>query len=208
MKKSLFCVVLAMLVLASFCGVYADDAVILYTNDVHCGYEDNLGYSAVAALKEYYQSVVDDVLLVDNGDSIQGDVIGAVSQGELVIDFMNAAGYDYAILGNHEFDYGMEQIAKLAEDANFPYIDCNVVYTGTQGNKLNFVKPYVVHEFDDMKVGFVGVATPLSIATSTRPSSRKTVNLFTALARVKTARSSTVSFRMPLMPAVLKALIM
>jgi len=167
MKKSLFCVVLAMLVLASFCGVYADDAVILYTNDVHCGYEDNLGYSAVAALKEYYQSVVDDVLLVDNGDSIQGDVVGAVSQGELVIDFMNAVGYDYAILGNHEFDYGMDQIAKLAADANFPYIDCNVVYTGTQGNKLDFVKPYVVHEFDDMKVGFVGVATPLSIATST-----------------------------------------
>ena len=168
MKKSLLCVVLAMFLLASFCGVYADDIVILYTNDVHCGYEDNLGYSSVAALKDFYESVTPgNVLLVDNGDAIQGDVIGAVSKGEYIIDFMNAAGYDVAILGNHEFDYGMDQIAALAEKANFPYVDANVVYTGTAGNKLDFVKPYYIVELDDAKIGFVGAATPLSIATST-----------------------------------------
>ncbi len=167
MKRSLFCIVLAMLLLASFCGVYAEDIVILYTNDVHCGYEDNLGYSAVAALKDFYKTVTPNVLLVDNGDAIQGDVIGAVSQGEFIIDFMNEAGYDYAILGNHEFDYGMDQIAALAEMADFPYIDANIVYTGTEGNKLDFVQPYAVHDFGDVKVGFVGVATPLSVATST-----------------------------------------
>ena len=167
MKKSLICIVLAMLLLASFCGVYAEDIVILYTNDVHCAYDENLGYSSVAELKDFYESVTPNVLLVDNGDAVQGDVIGAVSKGEYIIDFMNAAGYDYAILGNHEFDYGMEQLGELAAKANFPYVDCNVVYTGTQGNKLDFVKPYVVHDFGDVKVGFVGVATPLSIATST-----------------------------------------
>ncbi len=167
MKKSLICVVLAMLLLASFCGVYAEDIVILYTNDVHCAYDQNLGYSSVAALKDFYETVTPNVLLVDNGDAIQGDVIGAVSKGEYIIDFMNDAGYDYAILGNHEFDYGMDQIAYLAELADFPYIDSNVVYTGTEGNKLDFVKPYVVHDFGDVKVGFVGAATPLSIATST-----------------------------------------
>lgn len=167
MKKSLICIVMAMLLLASFCGVYAEDVVVLFTNDVHCGYEDNLTYSSLAAMKEFYETVTPNVLLVDNGDSIQGDVIGAVSQGEYIIDFMNAAGYDYAILGNHEFDYGMDRIAELAAEADFDYIDCNIVYTGTQGNKLDFVKPYVVHDFGDIKVGFVGVATPLSIATST-----------------------------------------
>ena len=168
MKKSLICVVLAMLLLASFCGVSADDIVILYTNDVHCAVDQNLGYSSVAALKEFYESVTPgNVVLVDNGDNIQGDVIGAISKGEYIIDFMNAAGYDVAILGNHEFDYGMEQIAALAEKANFPYVDANVVYTGTEGNKLDFVKPYYIIELDDAKIGFVGVATPLSIATST-----------------------------------------
>ena len=55
MKKSLLCVVLAVLMLASFCGVYAEDIVILYTNDVHCAYEDNLGYSSVAELKDFYK---------------------------------------------------------------------------------------------------------------------------------------------------------
>ena len=168
MKKSLICVVLAMLLLASFCGVYAEDIVILYTNDVHCAFDQNLGYSSVAALKDFYESVdPGNVLLVDNGDAIQGDVIGAVSQGEYIIDFMNAAGYDVAILGNHEFDYGMDQLAKVAEKANFPYVDANIVYTGTQGNKLDFVKPYYVVELADAKIGFVGAATPLSIATST-----------------------------------------
>ena len=167
MKKSLVCVVLAMLLLASFCGVYAEDIVILYTNDVHCGYEDNLTYSSVAALKEFYKTVTPNVLLVDNGDSIQGDVIGAVSQGELVIEMMNAVGYDYAILGNHESDYGLDQMAKLADMAEFPYITCNISYTGKNENKLGFLKPYFVHDFGDVKVGFVGVTTPLSIATST-----------------------------------------
>ena len=167
MKRSLFCIVLAMLLLASFCGVYAEDIVILYTNDVHCAYQDNLGYSSVAALKDFYKTVTPNVLLVDVGDAIQGDVIGAVSQGEFVIDFMNDAGYDYAILGNHEFDYGMDLIAELAKMADYPYIDVNITYKGTEGNKLDFLQPYAVHDFGDVKVGFVGVATPLSIATST-----------------------------------------
>ena len=168
MKKSLICVVLAMFLLASFCGVYADDIVILYTNDVHCAVDQNLGYSSVAALKEFYESLTPgNVLLVDNGDNIQGDVIGAMSKGEYIIDFMNVAGYDVATLGNHEFDYGMDQIAALAEKANFPYVVSNVVYTGTEGNKLDFVKPYYIVELEEAKIGFVGVTTPLSIATST-----------------------------------------
>ena len=94
MKKPLIFVILAKLLLASFCGVYAEDIVILYTNDVHCGYKDNLGYSSAAALKDFYKTVTPNVLLVDNGDAIQGDAICAVSQGEYIIDFMNDVGYD------------------------------------------------------------------------------------------------------------------
>ncbi|MBQ4513359.1 MAG: bifunctional metallophosphatase/5'-nucleotidase [Anaerolineaceae bacterium] len=169
MKKSLICIVMAVLMLASFCGVYADaeDIVILFTNDVHCGYEDNLTYSAVAELKDFYETLTPNVLLVDNGDAIQGDVIGAVSKGEYIIDFMNAAGYDYATLGNHEFDYGMEQLEVLIDKADFQYVSANITYTGNKINRLKAVKPYVIHEFEDVKVAFVGASTPLSIATST-----------------------------------------
>ena len=167
MKKCLIFVILAMLLLASFCGVYAEDIVILYTNDVHCGYKDNLGYSSAAALKDFYKTVTQNVLLVDNGDAIQGDAICAVSQGEYIIDFMNDVGYDYAILGNHEFDYGLDRLAELAEMADFPYIDANIVYTGTEVNKLGFLKPYAVHDFGTVKVGFVGADTPAALAEST-----------------------------------------
>ncbi|MBQ6518952.1 MAG: bifunctional metallophosphatase/5'-nucleotidase [Anaerolineaceae bacterium] len=167
MKKSLICIVMAMLVLASFCGVSAEDIVILFTNDIHCGYEDNLTFSAVAELKDFYETITPNVLLVDNGDAVQGDVIGAVSQGEYIIEFMNAAGYDYATLGNHEFDYGMEQLEKLIDMAEFQYVSANLTYNGNKVNKLKAVKPYAIHEFGDVKVAFVGASTPLSIATST-----------------------------------------
>ena len=167
MKKCLFFIIPAILLLVSFFAVYADDIVILYTNDVHCGYKDNLGYSTVAALKDFYKTVTPNVLLVDSGDAIQGDVIGAVSQGEYIIDFMNDAGYDYASLGNHEFDYGLDRLAELAEMADFQYVDCNITYTGTESNKLAFLKPYAVHDFDDVKVGIVGVDAPETLTTST-----------------------------------------
>ena len=176
MKKSLLCGVLALLMLASFCGVYADgdDIVILFTNDIHCAYDKfeddddySLGYTSVAALKDFYENITPNVLLVDNGDAIQGGTIGAVSLGEFIIEFMNAAGYDYASLGNHEFDYGIDRLAELAENADFPYVDCNITYTGEKENKLDFLVPYAIHEFDDVKIAFVGASTPLSIATST-----------------------------------------
>ena len=167
MKKGWLFIIAVILLFVSFFAVYAEDIVILYTNDVHCGYDDNLGYSTVAALKDHYKTLTPNVLLVDNGDAIQGDVIGTVSQGEFIIDFMNDVGYDYAILGNHEFDYGMDRLSELAELADFSYISSNIIYTGTEGNKLSFLKPYAVHDFGDVKVGFVGADAPETLSTST-----------------------------------------
>jgi 2',3'-cyclic-nucleotide 2'-phosphodiesterase (5'-nucleotidase family) len=60
------------------------------------------------------------VVLVDNGDSIQGEPIGTMTKGEANIQLMNAVGYDIAIPGNHEFDYGMDRFLELTEMANFP----------------------------------------------------------------------------------------
>ncbi len=167
MKKGWLFIIAVILLFVSFFAVYAEDIVILYTNDVHCGYDDNLGYSSVAAMKDHYKTLTPNVLLVDNGDAIQGDVIGTVSQGEFIIDFMNDVGYDYAILGNHEFDYGMDRLSELAELADFSYISSNIIYTGTEGNKLSFLKPYAVHDFGDVNVGFVGADAPETLSTST-----------------------------------------
>lgn len=84
-----------------------------------------------------------------------------MTREEAIIDIMNAAGYDIAIPGNHEFDYGMETFLELTDKADFPYISCNFNKEG----ELVF-PPYVIREFDGVKIGFVGVTTPMTIRDS------------------------------------------
>lgn len=145
----------------------SDDIVILYTNDVHCGITNDLGYAGVAAYKKNWETKTDYVTLVDAGDAIQGDFIGAVSQGEYIVDIMNEIGYDFAVLGNHEFDYGMDQLEYLIDKANATYLGCNINYTGTGTNKLSEVKPYEIVKYGDVSVGYLGVSTPYSVTSST-----------------------------------------
>ena len=102
------------------------------------------------------------VLLVDDGDAIQGEPVGTMTTGEAIIDIMNAVGYDIVIPGNHDFDYGMERLLELTQKANFPYISCNFNKEG----ELVF-DPYIIKEYDGVKVAFVGVTTPMTMRTST-----------------------------------------
>ena len=74
------------------------DIVILYTNDVHCAVDTDIGYAGLAAYKQHMEQKTDYVTLVDCGDALQGDTIGAVSQGEYLTDIMNQVGYDFAVL--------------------------------------------------------------------------------------------------------------
>ena len=140
-----------------------NDIVILYTNDVHCGVDDNLGYTGLAAVKNALEAQGKHVVLVDNGDAVQGDTIGTLSNGEYIIDIMNEAGYDVATPGNHEFDYGMEQFFALTEQANFPYVSANFV--DADGNTV--LDPYVIQDVAGVKIAFVGISTPKTITTST-----------------------------------------
>lgn len=141
-----------------------EDIVILYTNDVHCGVDDNLGYAALAGYKAQLEETHDYVTLVDIGDSIQGDVVGALSDGRWPIELMNQVGYDLAVPGNHEFDYGMERFLSLAEQAQFPYICCNFV--SLDGGKTVF-EPYRLISYGQVQVAYVGIDTPEAIIKST-----------------------------------------
>ena len=87
--------------------------VILYTNDVHCGIDQGVGYAGVAAYKKAYAKAGYEVMLVDVGDAIQGEAVGTLSKGEYIVDIMNEVGYDVATIGNHEFDYGMDRLTEL-----------------------------------------------------------------------------------------------
>ena len=168
MKKKLLGLLLALCLLLS-CAALAEDAapaltknlVVLYTSDVHCGIDQGWGYAGLSAVKESL-SADNHVLLVDDGDSIQGEPIGTMTTGEALIDIMNAVGYDIAIPGNHEFDYGVDRFLELTEKANFPYISCNFNKEG----ELLFA-PYIIKEFDGVKVAFVGICTPTTLRTST-----------------------------------------
>lgn len=108
--------------------------VILHTNDVHCGFEaddSTFGAADLAAYKARLESEGYDVILADAGDFVQGGVIGTLSNGEYPMQIMNELGYDIAIPGNHEFDFGMDNFLKLANEAKFPYISVNFTYLRT-----------------------------------------------------------------------------
>ena len=142
--------------------LFQQDVMILFTSDVHCGIESNFGYAGLAMVRDAYKNAGYHVLLVDNGDSIQGEPVGTMTTGEANIKLMNAVGYDIATMGNHEFDYGMDRFFELSKMANFPYISCNF----NKGGELQFA-PYVVKEFDGVKIAFVGISTPKTLTSST-----------------------------------------
>ena len=138
------------------------DLVVLFTSDVHCGVDRSFGYVGLKAIRNQLEREGCHVLLVDNGDAMQGGPLGLLTQGEAMIELMNRMGYDIAIPGNHDFDYGMERFLSLTEAADFPFICCNFNREG----QLVF-PPYIMKEFDGVKLAFVGVTTPQTLYTST-----------------------------------------
>ena len=143
------------------------EVTILYTNDVHTYIDKQapeLTYAAIAALKQSYQDAGKKVLLVDAGDHVQGTAYGSMDQGASIIELMNAAGYDVATPGNHEFDYGMDRAKELMRDADFPYLSCNWVDLRTNLRVLPEIKVFVR---GGVRIAFVGITTPETFTKST-----------------------------------------
>lgn len=152
------------------------DIIIVYTNDVHSYIGnvikdsdgnitgDGLRFSKVAAMVNDMRDAGKNVLLVDAGDEIQGDIYGAMDEGENIIKIMKATGYQLATPGNHDFDYGVLKLLKLAESAGFPYITCN--FHSTKTKEITFTDSYIF-DIGGKKVAFVGVSTPSTITSST-----------------------------------------
>ena len=143
------------------------EVTILYTNDVHTYIDKQapeLTYAAIAALKQSYQNAGKKVLLGDAGDHVQGTAYGSMDQGASIIELMNAAGYDAATPGNHEFDYGMDRAKELMRDADFPYLSCNWVDLRTNLRVLPEIKVFVR---GGVRIAFVGITTPETFTKST-----------------------------------------
>ena len=169
MKKAVSLLLILVLCLSLLSGTaFAEgaersaDVVILFTSDVHCGIDQGFGYAGLQQVRDYLVAQGNEVILVDDGDNIQGEPVGTMTKGEVSVDLMNKMGYSVAIPGNHEFDYGMDQFLALAEKADFDYISCNFNKSG----ELVF-QPYVIRELDGLKIAFVGVTTPETLTSST-----------------------------------------
>lgn len=126
--------------------------VVLFENDVHCAID---GYTKLAGLRDAINDTAY-VAVVSSGDFIQGATVGAISQGQFIIDIMNTVGYDAVTLGNHEFDYQVPRLLELAEGLNAPVVCCNLY----DRNDNRLFAPFVIKTYGTKRIAFVGVLTP------------------------------------------------
>ncbi|MFP4078722.1 MAG: bifunctional metallophosphatase/5'-nucleotidase, partial [Candidatus Izemoplasmataceae bacterium] len=135
---------------------------IFYTNDVHGAMVrdgDTLGLDYMANLMTTSKEAnPDDTLILDGGDAFQGSAISNYYEGESYIETMNAMGYDAMVVGNHEFDWGLETVTDhFADDgiADFPLLGANVVDDET-GEIPENIDPYTVFEKAGHTIGVIG----------------------------------------------------
>ncbi len=174
--KKIFCFILMFIFVLtlSSCGKN-EEIKILYTNDIH-GYIANqkedenkntiplLRLNNLAAYKKKLINENKNVLLFDAGDEIQGSVYGSLDKGVEMIKILNKVGYDLAVPGNHDFDFGMDGFNRIVKDANYPFISCN--FRSLENNK-NIFDSSKIFNIGGKKIGVVGVCTPESITAST-----------------------------------------
>jgi 2',3'-cyclic-nucleotide 2'-phosphodiesterase (5'-nucleotidase family) len=154
--------------------------IILHTNDIHGRVLEDpssgaIGFSAIAAYKKELLAKGASVLLLDAGDVSQGTPIVNLSYGKSAIEIMNLVGYDGATPGNHEFDWGSDNLLQNVQVANFPFLSANIV---NRTGRDNVFEPSKVFEMPNgMKVGVFGLTTPETL-TKTHPDKVKDVDFF------------------------------
>lgn len=154
--------------------------VVMHTNDVHGAID---GYAKVAALKESYEDRGAYVLLLDAGDFAQGDPAVSESEGAAAVELMNLTGYDLAVPGNHEFDYGYENLKTLSGKAEFPLVAANVRYQG----QAAFPAYEIFTAPNGTKIGVFGLTTP-ETATKAHPAKIQGVTFLAGQALIQCAQ--------------------
>ncbi|MBR2282348.1 MAG: hypothetical protein IJ863_06980, partial [Spirochaetales bacterium] len=144
-------------------GEHYGKTVILHSNDVHGAID---GYAKIAALRDAYEAEGAEVIMIDNGDYLQGSIYVNIGKGANAVTMMDLAGYDYAGIGNHEFDYGYRNLLELIDGAAFR-VFCADVFD-EDGNPI--LNPYVIHRTEQgADLGIFFLTTPQT-QTKVRPS--------------------------------------
>lgn len=135
-------------------GEYKGQTIILHSNDVHGAVD---GYAYIAQLAKDYEEMGAEVIIADAGDYSQGNLYVNANRGADAVTMMNAAGYNVATVGNHEFDFGIDQLKANLKDAKYKTVCCNIL--DKDGN-LAFDASTVITTESGLKIGFIGVNTP------------------------------------------------
>jgi len=171
MKRLHLIIIVALLSVVSASAKTKKQLVVLHTNDVHScimPLSENLDNKDLAGrggfirrinmIKEQ-RALHPDMLFFDSGDFSQGSGYYTLFKGEVEIGLMNKMGYDAATIGNHEFDFGLENMANLFRMANFPIVCSNYDFTGTPCEGL--VKDYITLKRNGLKIGVFALGAPL-----------------------------------------------
>jgi 2',3'-cyclic-nucleotide 2'-phosphodiesterase (5'-nucleotidase family) len=141
------------------------EIVIAHTNDVHGrvnedSYSGTMGMATIKNLVDALRATYENTFLVDAGDILHGTTFATLEEGESMINVMNQVGYDLMVPGNHDFNYGQDRLLELEELADFPMITANIQY---ELDDSDFMNPYVIQDFDGVKVGFFGLTSPETV---------------------------------------------
>ena len=144
---------------------------ILHTNDTHScimPLSENLadtlqagrgGFLRRIAMLKEERKKDPNLLLFDSGDFSQGSPSSTLFKGDVEVGLMNMMHYDAGTIGNHEFDYGFDNMARVFKRLNYPIVCANYDFTGTELAKI--VKPYVIIKRNGLKIGVFGLAPKL-----------------------------------------------
>jgi 5'-nucleotidase len=123
------------------------------------------GLARISTLRKRIMEESPNTLFLMAGDTISPSVESLTYKGAQMIDAWNAVGLDYAVFGNHEFDFGPEVLRERMKESHFPWLGANVIDKRT-GKTFADTPPYVIREFEGVKVGIVGLVLPETKTTS------------------------------------------
>lgn len=178
MKRTYIIIMVALLMSVTAVAKKQKQLVILHTNDTHSTIlpvnsqlPDTMkagrgGFLRRIAMLKEERAKEPDLLLFDSGDFSQGSAYYTMFKGDVEVGLMNQMGYDAVTIGNHEFDFGMENMARLFRMANFPIVCTNYDFTGTPCEGL--VKPWIVLKRKGVKIGVFALAPKMEGLVSTK----------------------------------------
>lgn len=139
------------------------DLRIYHVNDVHSRVEDDdwagsIGYAKMETLLKEARREKGNVMFLDAGDSFHGQTIANINEGEAISNILDLMDLDALTLGNHDFNYGQARLAELADLSNFPFLAANV--KREDGEDIPYIHDYIIKDYDGVKVGVFGLATP------------------------------------------------